>query len=218
MKCVLVDFFSWEEQMTTWLEKRIIESDVEFKNYTKEIMTTPRMRTEKSIRSVCRAGLGGATLAQVFIRIYTESKFPLLEIFLVIALFDFVLGSAGLSVFEPIVFIYNYVKDRKKQEAYPCQDCLIISTCTDFCHKIDNNLGIIISRFDREECCIDCGNETCNLIFHTTMTSAEMNNGNMSLGQTGPEMVECVRCGHLFHFDKFVVQRMQHFSDYLRGV
>lgn len=205
--------------MTTWLEKRTIEADVEFKNYTKEIITTPRKRMEKSIRNAGRAGLAGVALAQVAIRLFTDSKFPILEMCLVIAFFDFVFSGFGdFSVFEPIVLIYGYVKDRKKQEFYPCQDCLIVSTCVDFCHKIDKDLEVIISRFDKEERCIDCGNETCNLIFHTTMTSAEMNTGDMNLGQTGPDMVECVRCGHLFHFDKFVVQRMQHFSDYLRGL
>jgi len=219
MKCRLVDFLVEEERMTTWLEKRNIETDVEFKNYTKEITTTPRKRTEQSIRSAGRAGLAGIALAQVAIRIFTESDFPILEIVLIISLIDFLLASrGGRSVFEPIVSIYGYIKDRKKQELYPCQDCLIVSTCIDFCNKVDKDLTTIVSRFDKEERCIDCGNETCNLIFHTTLTSAGMNTGDMNLGQTGPDMVECARCGHLFYFDKFAVQRMQHFSDYLRGM
>ena len=204
--------------MTTWLEKRTLEKDVEFKNYTKEIITTPRKTAERTIRNAGRAGLAGIALAQVGIRTFTESDFPILEIVLVISLIDFLLASRGRSVFEPIVLIYGYIKDRKKEELYPCQDCLIISTCIDFCNKVDNDLAIIISRFDKEERCIDCGNETCNLIFHATMTSAEMNTGDINLGQTGPDMVECARCGHLFYFDKFAVQRMQHFSDYLRGM
>ena len=219
MKCVLVVFLIEEERMSTWLEKRTIESDVDFKKYTKEIITTPRKRAEKSIRNAGRAGLAGTALAQVAIRLFTDSTFPTLEIILVIAFFDFVFSGFGnFSVFEPIVFIYNYMKDRKMKEIYPCQDCLIVSTCVDFCHKVDTDLETIVSRFDREECCIDCGNETCNLIFHTTLTSAGMGAGNETLGQTGPDMTECARCGHLFHFDKFVVQRMQHFSDYLRGL
>jgi hypothetical protein len=193
--------------METWLEKRIKESDVKFENYTKEIVTTPRKRMEKSIRNACRAGIGGAALAQVFIRIYTESKFPMLEICLVIVFFDFVfLGFGGFSIFEPIVFIYNYVKDKKIKEPYPCKDCLIISTCTDFCHKIEKDLETIVTRFDREECCIDCGSETCHEIFHTIITST-----NESLGQHGPDIIECTKCGHHFHFDKLVIQRMQHY-------
>jgi len=194
--------------METWLEKRIKESNVKFENYTKQIITTPRKRMEKSIRNACRAGIAGAALAQVFIRIYTESKFPVLEMCLVISLFDFIFSGFGdFSVFEPIVFIYNYVKDRKIKEPHPCKDCLIISTCVDFCHKVDRDLEVIVSRFDKEKHCIDCGSDNCNEIYYTVMTSSEE-----SLGQHGPDMIECTKCGHLFHFDKLVIQRMKHFG------
>jgi len=188
--------------METKLKKKTLRSNILVDDVIEPLIIARNKRRRHRVNAF-RFGLFGSIASQIIISMVIKKTSAL--VFLA-AFYSIELVLSFLN--RSIIDIFFMFKKRKIESIYPCRECLLISSCTEFCEEVKEKRHFDTERFISERCCVDCGHNRFDHIRFLVVDARRR-----LIGSVGPDAYECRNCGHYFNFDLQITQRIYRRGD-----